>query len=159
RRDRPPRRRLPRGRRPPPGGDPGIMRYARVKRGLDVAGAVGGLVASLPLVLLAALAVRTTMGAPVLFRQRRTGLHGREFLLRKLRLRGAVGGETGADGDAERLTALGRWLRAASIDELPQLWNVLRGDMSLVGPRPLLPAYLPRYSTTQARRHEVPPGI
>jgi lipopolysaccharide/colanic/teichoic acid biosynthesis glycosyltransferase len=135
------------------------MRYARLKRGLDVAGALVALVASLPLVLLAALAVRATMGAPILFRQRRTGLHGREFLLLKLRTMRAAGVETGADGDGARLTALGRWLRASSVDELPQLWNVLRGDMSLVGPRPLLPAYLSRYSPTQARRHEVSPGI
>jgi lipopolysaccharide/colanic/teichoic acid biosynthesis glycosyltransferase len=94
------------------------------------------------------------MGAPVTFRQTRTGLHGRLFTLVKLRTMRHEGGD-----DERRLTPLGRWLRATSLDELPQLWNVLRGDMSLVGPRPLLPHYLERYSAAQARRHEVPPGI
>jgi lipopolysaccharide/colanic/teichoic acid biosynthesis glycosyltransferase len=128
--------------------------YDRVKRLMDVCGALALAIACLPVVGLAALAVRLSMGSPVLFRQTRAGLHGRLFVLRKLRtMRDAAG------GDAERLTRLGRWLRASSIDELPQLWNVVCGEMSLVGPRPLLPEYLARYTAAQARRHEVRPGI
>lgn len=124
------------------------------KRLIDVIGAAVLLVATAPLLLSAMLAVRCTMGAPVLFRQARVGRGARIFMLRKLRTM-----RTGGGSDAERLTAIGRALRATSIDELPQLWNVLRGDMSLVGPRPLLPEYLGRYSAVQARRHEVRPGI
>jgi lipopolysaccharide/colanic/teichoic acid biosynthesis glycosyltransferase len=126
----------------------------RLKRLLDVVGALALLVVTSPLLLVAAILVRITMGSPVLFRQTRTGTHGALFTLVKLRTMLA----TGTD-DEQRLTALGRWLRATSIDELPQLWNVLTGTMSLVGPRPLLPSYLPRYSREQARRHDVPPGI
>lgn len=125
-----------------------------MKRVVDVCGAAVLLVATAPLLALAALAVRVTLGAPVLYRQTRAGRGGRSFTLYKLRSMRA-----GAGDDAARLTPLGRFLRAASLDELPQLWNVLRGDMALVGPRPLLPEYLPRYSATQARRHEVRPGI
>ena len=127
-----------------------------MKRALDIAVAVGGLVLAAPLLLALALAIRATMGAPVLFRQRRVGLGGRTFTLLKLRtMRAASAGES----DAARLTRLGTFLRAWSLDELPQLWNVLRGDMSLVGPRPLLPEYLARYTPEQARRHEVRPGV
>jgi lipopolysaccharide/colanic/teichoic acid biosynthesis glycosyltransferase len=125
-----------------------------MKRAFDVVAAVIVLVVTAPFLLLAMLAVRCTLGAPVLFRQQRVGLGARVFTLLKLRTM-----RTGAGSDADRLTALGRVLRASSIDELPQLWNVLRGDMSLVGPRPLLPEYLGRYSAEQARRHEVRPGI
>jgi len=129
-----------------------------LKRLLDVVGALVLLVLTSPLLLLAALLVRVTMGGPVTFRQTRTGLHGRLFTLVKLRtMRAAAPGD--GDDDARRLTALGRLLRATSLDELPQLWNVLRGDMALVGPRPLLPQYLERYSTEQMRRHEMPPGL
>ena len=128
--------------------------YDRVKRLMDVCGAIVLAIACAPVLSLATLAVRFSMGSPVLFRQMRAGLHGRLFVLRKLRTMRDAGGE-----DAERLTWLGRWLRASSIDELPQLWNVLCGDMSLVGPRPLLPEYLARYSAEQARRHEVRPGL
>lgn len=128
------------------------------KRGVDVVGALVLLVATSPLLLIAAIAIRRTMGSPVLFRQARTGLGGRTFTLLKLRTM-TNGGDGDLTRDAQRLTPLGRLLRATSVDELPQLWNVLRGDMSLVGPRPLLPSYLPRYSPTQARRHEVPPGL
>ncbi|HEV7732142.1 MAG TPA: sugar transferase [Candidatus Binatia bacterium] len=124
------------------------------KRCLDVAGAAVVLVLATPILLLAMLAVRLTMGAPVLFRQARVGQGDRVFTLRKLRTM-----RDGTGDDAARLTTLGRVLRASSIDELPQLWNVLRGDMSLVGPRPLLPEYLGRYSAEQARRHAVRPGI
>ena len=108
----------------------------------------------LPLMALTALVVRVGMGAPVLFRQMRPGLGGRPFVLLKFRTM-----RDGAGTDAERLTPLGRWLRRTSLDELPELFNVLCGDMSLVGPRPLLMAYLPRYTPGQARRHEVRPGI
>jgi lipopolysaccharide/colanic/teichoic acid biosynthesis glycosyltransferase len=124
------------------------------KRALDVVGAaVGLLVASVPLAALA-VALRLTMGSPVLFRQVRPGLHGAPFTLIKLRTM-----RSGPGTDEERLTSLGRWLRATSLDELPELWNVLRGDMSLVGPRPLLVEYLDLYSPRQARRHDVRPGL
>jgi sugar transferase EpsL len=130
------------------------------KRGLDVMAATAGLAVAAPLLLAASVAVRASIGSPVIFRQERPGLHGRPFTLLKLR---TMRDATGADGrplpDAERLTILGRILRATSIDELPTLWNVLRGDMSLVGPRPLLMEYLPLYSDRQRRRHEVRPGI
>ncbi|MDO8772752.1 MAG: sugar transferase [Burkholderiaceae bacterium] len=104
--------------------------------------------------------VRRKLGSPVLFRQTRPGLHGRPFEMVKFR---TMTDARGPDGkllpDAERLTAFGRFLRATSLDELPELWNVLKGDMSLVGPRPLLMEYLPLYSPEQARRHEARPGI
>lgn len=108
----------------------------------------------LPVLGLTALAVRVTMGRPVFFRQLRPGWHGRLFALTKFRTM-----RSGAGTDAERLTACGRVLRRASLDELPELWHVLRGDMALVGPRPLLPEYLPRYTPEQARRHGVRPGL
>ena len=121
-----------------------------LKRTLDVAGALVLGLATAPLLALAALAVRVSMGSPVLYRQVRAGRHGRLFTLVKLRtMRPTVAGHGVLDAlasDGARLTALGRLLRATSVDELPQLWNVLRGDMALVGPRPLLPEYLPRYS-------------
>jgi lipopolysaccharide/colanic/teichoic acid biosynthesis glycosyltransferase len=117
------------------------------------------LVLGAPLLVVMAL-VRWKMGSPVLFRQQRPGLHGRPFGMVKLR---TMTDARAPDGtllpDAQRLTAFGRWLRSSSLDELPELWNVLRGDMSLVGPRPLLMEYLPLYSPEQARRHEVRPGI
>jgi len=125
-----------------------------VKRAVDVSCAAAGLVVAAPIVASAALAVRATMGPPAFFRQQRPGLKGRLFTLVKLRTM-----TQGAGSDAARLTSLGRLLRAASIDELPQLWNVLVGDMSLVGPRPLLVAYLDRYTPEQSRRHDVLPGI
>jgi lipopolysaccharide/colanic/teichoic acid biosynthesis glycosyltransferase len=135
------------------------MTHARqIKRALDIGGALALLVVTSPVLGLAAAAILATMGRPILFRQARTGLHGRVFALQKLRTMTA-GGSTDIACDEQRLTPLGRWLRATSIDELPQLWNVLRGDMSLVGPRPLLPSYLARYSAEQARRHEVLPGL
>lgn len=127
------------------------------KRLLDLVGAAALLVATSPLLALAALLVRATMGSPVLFRQTRLGTNGRPFMLLKLRTMLPAGGA--GEDDRTRLTPLGRWLRATSLDELPQLWNVLRGDMALVGPRPLLPQYLERYTPEQARRHTVPPGI
>ncbi len=131
-----------------------------LKRLTDVLVAAVGLAAALPLLLVVAVAVRLNLGAPVLFRQQRPGLHGRPFTLVKFRtMRDATDRHGRVLPDAERLTTFGRWLRASSLDELPELWNVLTGDMSLVGPRPLLMEYLPRYSPVQARRHEVRPGI
>lgn len=112
-----------------------------------------------PILGAACLAVRATMGSPVFFRQKRPGRDGQRFELLKLRtMRPARPGE-GAETDGQRLTSLGRFLRRTSLDELPTLWNVLRGDMSLVGPRPLLVQYLDRYTPRQARRHEVEPGV
>jgi lipopolysaccharide/colanic/teichoic acid biosynthesis glycosyltransferase len=131
-----------------------------MKRVMDVllAGLVLLLLA-LPLLLLWGL-VRRKLGSPVLFRQVRPGLHGQPFMMVKFR---SMTDERGPDGellpDAQRLTAFGRFLRSSSLDELPELWNVLCGEMSLVGPRPLLMEYLPLYSPEQARRHEVRPGI
>ncbi|WP_419523238.1 sugar transferase [Lentibacter algarum] len=128
------------------------------KRAMDLAGATVGLVGSAPVMLAAALAVRATMGSPVLFAQDRPGKDGAPFRLRKFRtMRHACEGIV--EEDEERLTALGRLLRATSVDELPTFINVLRGEMSLVGPRPLLMRYLSRYTKHQYRRHEVRPGI
>ncbi|GAA2194330.1 sugar transferase [Micromonospora lupini] len=133
--------------------------YDTVKRALDVLLAATGLLLAAPVLTAVALAVLVTMGRPVLFRQARPGRHGRLFHLVKFRSM-TVGGEDSAPAnDGERLTPFGRWLRTTSLDELPQLWNVLRGEMSLVGPRPLLPAYLTRYTPEQLRRHDVRPGI
>lgn len=121
--------------------------------------AVALLMLALPLVCLGWL-VRVKLGRPVLFRQIRPGLNGKPFEMVKFR---TMTDERGEDGtllpDAQRLTSFGCWLRVTSLDELPELWNVLRGEMSLVGPRPLLVEYLPLYSAEQARRHEVRPGI
>jgi len=135
--------------------------YTRVgKRALDLAIAVPAAAATAPVVAAAAAAVTATMGGSPFFVQERPGLHGRPFKLVKLRtMRDAVDARGVPLPDAERLTALGRALRASSIDELPQLWNVIVGDMSLVGPRPLLMKYLARYTPEQARRHDVKPGI
>lgn len=131
-----------------------------LKRVVDVVGAGGGLIALSPVLVFVSIAVRIRLGAPVLFVQVRTGLHGKLFRIYKFRTmtddRDAVGL---LRPDQERMTSFGRFLRASSIDELPELVNVLRGDMSLVGPRPLLPEYLDRYSERQRRRHEVRPGI
>ncbi|MCH8613717.1 sugar transferase [Arsenicicoccus dermatophilus] len=126
---------------------------------MDIAVAATGLVVTAPVQAAAALAVRRTMGTPVLFRQTRPGLHGKPFEMVKMRTMLLPSQVGGTGDDAARLTPLGRWLRATSIDELPTLWNVLRGDLSLVGPRPLLMDYLPLYSTDQMRRHEVRPGL
>lgn len=131
-----------------------------MKRFLDLLVSLLGLsVLALPLLALTLL-VRTKLGSPVLFRQIRPGLHGRPFEMVKFRTMTA---EMDSSGDllpdAARLPTFGRWLRSTSLDELPELWNVLKGDMSLVGPRPLLMEYLPLYTPEQARRHEVRPGI
>lgn len=131
-----------------------------MKRVFDVAVALILLVLLSPLLLAVALLVRLRIGSPVLFRQQRPGLGGRPFWILKFR---TMTDRRAPDGsllpDAERLTAAGRLLRSWSLDELPELWNVLRGDMSLVGPRPLLMAYLPLYTAEQMRRHEVRPGL
>jgi lipopolysaccharide/colanic/teichoic acid biosynthesis glycosyltransferase len=131
-----------------------------VKRFFDFCVALGALaVLLLPLAVVAFL-VRVKLGQPVLFRQVRPGLHGQPFMMVKFR---TMTDARDANGqwlsDADRLTAFGRFLRSTSLDELPELWNVLRGEMSLVGPRPLLMEYLPLYSAEQLRRHEVRPGI
>jgi len=132
----------------------------KVKRGIDVAASAGGLALTWPVMAGAALAVRATMGRPVLFRQERPGFKGRLFTALKFRtMREASGPDGRPLPDAQRLTPVGRFIRRTSIDELPQLWNVLRGDISLVGPRPLLVRYLPRYSAEQMRRHDVLPGV
>ena len=129
-----------------------------MKRMFDVVSSFGALVVLSPLLAAVALAVRISLGRPVLFRQQRPGLGGRPFTLYKFRTMRPAGPDR-AGGDAERLTRLGALLRSTSLDELPGLWNVLRGDMSLVGPRPLLMEYLPLYTAEQARRHAVRPGI
>jgi len=137
-------------------------RHARfaVKRAVDVAAAAIGLVILSPLIGVAALAIRCLMGSPIFFKQERPGLLGVPFTLVKFRTMADTRSPSGdLLPDADRLTALGRFLRRTSLDELPQLWNVLKGDLSLVGPRPLLMRYLQRYSPFQMRRHEVKPGI
>lgn len=131
-----------------------------MKRCFDLVLTVLGLcLLALPLLILIGM-VRRKLGSPVFFRQVRPGLHGRPFEMVKFR---TMTDARGQDGellpDALRLTAFGRFLRATSLDELPELWNVLKGEMSLVGPRPLLMEYLPLYSPEQARRHEVRPGV
>jgi sugar transferase EpsL len=131
-----------------------------IKVGADRTLAVLGLIVTAPAIVAAAVAIRSTMGSPVLFFQERTGRGGLPFRIVKFKtMTDARSAEGELLEDEQRLTHLGRFLRATSLDELPQLWNVLRGDLSLVGPRPLLMRYLPRYTEEQARRHEVLPGI
>ena len=131
-----------------------------MKRAIDFFGALVALLLLSPVVAVLCILVRSKLGSPVFFRQVRPGIEGRPFNMVKFR---PMTDERGPDGgllpDDQRLTALGAWLRSTSLDELPELFNVLKGDMSLVGPRPLLMEYLPRYSDRQARRHEVRPGI
>jgi sugar transferase EpsL len=141
------------------GSAPGF--YAQVgKRVLDLLLAGLALILLSPIIGIVALLVRLKLGSPVLFQQGRPGLHGRSFTMYKFRtmtdLRDAAGNLL---PDAERLTTFGRFLRSSSLDELPELWNVLKGEMSLVGPRPLLMHYLPLYTPEQMRRHDVRPGI
>ena len=135
--------------------------YSRVtKRVVDLAVAVPALAVAGPIIGALALGVRNTMGSPVFFRQERPGRHGKPFSILKFRTMTNARNERGELlPDHERLTPLGRFMREHSLDELPQLWSVLKGDMSLVGPRPLLMQYLGRYSPEQARRHDVKPGI
>lgn len=131
-----------------------------MKRLFDLALTLPALLLLAPVIALVALVVRVRLGSPVLFRQERPGIHGRPFIMVKFRtMLDEVDGQGRPLPDGERLTQFGRFLRASSLDELPGLWNVVRGDMSLVGPRPLLMEYLPLYSPEQARRHAVRPGI
>ncbi|MBF9055272.1 sugar transferase [Rhodobacterales bacterium HKCCA1065] len=130
------------------------------KRALDILGAAIGLIVFSPILIVISLMIRRQMGSPVLFCQSRPGMDGKPFQMIKFRtMRNAVDTDGRPLPDAERLTKLGRFLRSSSLDELPELWNVLKGDMSLVGPRPLLMEYLPLYSPEQARRHELRPGV
>jgi lipopolysaccharide/colanic/teichoic acid biosynthesis glycosyltransferase len=130
------------------------------KRALDVVGAGSALVLAAPVMAATAVAVAADLGRPVVFRQVRPGRDGKPFTMFKFRtMRDATDARGRPLPDAARLTRFGRFLRASSLDELPELWNVLRGEMSLVGPRPLLMQYLPLYSRSQARRHDVKPGI
>jgi len=134
--------------------------YRFIKRLFDIAVSLCLLMPVLPVLIVIGVCIRMSMGSPVFFRQQRPGLHGRPFNLVKFRtMHDAVPGEDVAATDALRLTRLGRFLRACSLDELPTLFNVLVGNMSIVGPRPLLMQYLERYSPEQARRMEVPPGV
>lgn len=143
-----------------PGGTVASNRPAPLKRMMDIVVSASALIILFPVLAVAAVMVRLRMGAPVLFRQVRPGLDGHPFEMIKFRtMRDATGPDGRLLPDAERLPAFGRWLRATSLDELPELWNVLKGEMSLVGPRPLLMDYLPLYSPEQMRRHEVRPGI
>lgn len=131
-----------------------------MKRLMDIAGALCGLLVLGPVILLLAVLVRVKLGSPVLFRQVRPGMDGRAFQMAKFRTMTDARDASGdLLSDADRLTGFGQFLRSSSLDELPELWNVLKGDMSLVGPRPLLMEYLPLYSRRQARRHEVRPGV
>jgi sugar transferase EpsL len=130
------------------------------KRAVDLVSLAALVPAVLPLTVLIAAAVRLTLGSPVLFRQVRPGLHGKPFCIHKFRTMNDLYDPSGGLlPDAERLTRFGQFLRSTSLDELPSFWNVLRGEMSLVGPRPLLIEYVPLYSADQARRHEVLPGV
>jgi len=118
------------------------------------------LIALLPVIVLTAMLVYCFLGSPVFYVQKRPGIYGNHFKIIKFRtMHNRPEGDLDVLSDSERLTPFGRWLRATSLDELPELWNVLRGEMSLVGPRPLLMEYLPLYSSDQARRHDVRPGI
>jgi lipopolysaccharide/colanic/teichoic acid biosynthesis glycosyltransferase len=131
-----------------------------LKRVFDIVVAGTALLLLSPLFAAIAIAVRLKLGTPVLFRQQRPGLHGEPFQLVKFRtMRNVVDASGKPLPDAERLGGFGKFLRATSLDELPELWNIVRGEMSLVGPRPLLMQYLGRYSPFQARRHEVLPGL
>ena len=134
--------------------------YQVIKRGFDLTVSLVGLIVLSPVLLLLAILVRVNLGAPVLFRQERPGLHGKIFALYKFRSMKDAHDKNGDPlPDEMRLTGFGRILRASSLDELPELFNVLKGEMSLVGPRPLLVRYLPLYNDEQRRRHDVLPGI
>jgi lipopolysaccharide/colanic/teichoic acid biosynthesis glycosyltransferase len=136
-----------------------VKPYDPVKRGIDVVVGSAALVLSAPLQLMLAVLVRRKLGSPVLFRQPRPGKDGEVFELAKFRTMLEPDESRGLVTDEQRMTPFGAFLRSTSLDELPTLWNVVRGDMSLVGPRPLLVRYLDRYTLEQARRHEVRPGV
>jgi sugar transferase EpsL len=132
----------------------------RIKRALDVIGAVAALVLLAPVLAWTAVAIVATMGRPIFFRQARPGRHEVPYAILKFRtMRAPRRGEVWFDTDATRVTRLGAFLRATSLDELPELWNVVRGEMSLVGPRPLLVEYLDHYTPDERRRHDMRPGI
>ena len=131
-----------------------------MKRLFDFTLATLALIAIAPVILLMMLLVRLKLGSPIFFTQIRPGLHGVPFKMVKFRtMRDARDGDGTLLPDTERMTSFGSWLRSSSLDELPELWNVVKGEMSLVGPRPLLMQYLDRYSPEQARRHETRPGV
>ena len=131
-----------------------------IKRILDVAIASTALILLSPVYFIVAHKVKKNLGSPVLFRQVRPGLHGKPFEMIKFRtMKDALDEQGNLLHDSERLTAFGKMLRATSLDEMPELWNVIKGDMSIVGPRPLLMEYLPLYNSEQAKRHNVRPGI
>lgn len=131
-----------------------------IKRVFDIAASLLGLLLLSPVIAIIAWQVRRNLGSPVFFRQTRPGLNGKPFQMVKFRtMKDAVDAQGNPLPDSERLTPFGQFLRSSSLDELPELWNVLKGDMSLVGPRPLLMEYLPLYSPEQYRRHEVRPGV
>lgn len=132
---------------------------SRAKRAFDLVIAVPLFLLTLPIQLATAIAIRVQLGRPVLFFHTRPGLRGQPFDMVKFRTMANVDHERGLVDDASRMTPLGHWLRATSLDELPSLWNVILGDLSLVGPRPLIFSYLERYSPEQARRHDVRPGV
>ncbi|WP_104131989.1 sugar transferase [Cryobacterium sp. M91] len=136
-----------------------VLAYDRFKRSGDVILACGALIVSLPIQVAVGVLVAAKLGRPVLFKQARPGLNGDVFTLFKFRTMKNTAPCRGMVTDEQRLTSFGRALRATSLDELPTLVNVIRGDMSLIGPRPLLVAYLDRYTPVQARRHEVRPGV
>jgi len=136
------------------------MVQSAIKRLVDIAVSSAGLIILLPTMVIIGLAIRTAMGSPVFFRQVRPGYHAKPFEVIKFRtMRDAMGSDGQPLPEAQRLTRLGYALRRTSLDELPQLWSIFKGDMSLVGPRPLLMEYLPHYSAEQARRHDVKPGL
>ncbi|MCE1058272.1 sugar transferase [Pseudomonas alloputida] len=131
-----------------------------LKRLFDVVAAVAGLALLSPVIAIVAILVRQKLGSPVLFRQVRPGIHGKPFEMVKFRtMRDAVDSQGNPLPDAQRMTRFGSFLRSSSLDELPELWNVVKGDMSLVGPRPLLMEYMSLYDAEQRRRHDVRPGV
>ncbi len=136
------------------------MMYAFLKRMLDILGALTGLILASPILCVTAVLVYRTMGSPIFFKQVRPGLNQKAFSILKFRtMRNAVDAEGKSLSDAERLTKFGDFMRRASIDELPQFINILKGEMSFVGPRPLLFEFFPYYTPTEMRRHEVKPGV
>lgn len=136
------------------------MLQQKIKRSIDFLLALIGIILASPILLIVAILVKTKLGSPILFRQQRVGLNGEIFEMVKFRtMKDATDSEGNPLPDEERLTQFGQLLRKTSLDELPELWNVLKGEMSLVGPRPLLVEYLPLYSKEQMKRHHVRPGI
>ncbi|MCU1772393.1 sugar transferase [Pseudomonas sp. 13B_3.2_Bac1] len=130
------------------------------KRLFDIVASMAGLIVLSPVIVIVAYLIRKRLGSPILFRQVRPGLGGKPFEMVKFRtMRDALDANGNPLPDSERMTGFGSFLRSSSLDELPELWNVIKGDMSLVGPRPLLMEYLPLYDTLQVRRHDVRPGV